>query len=124
MLSFEYFSPSELLTSNRLDLMKTNVDYYFSTPDVRENLERLGAFLDGLRSSLGVPIRVNSALRSPTCNLSVGGVRKSRHMSGLAADIAVRSEHMPALYLLLSEHKLSGRLTELINHNSYIHFSL
>lgn len=124
MLNFEYFSPSEFLTSNRLDLMKTNIDYYFATPDVRSNVENLGTYLDDVRARIGVPIRVNSAVRSPTTNIAVGGARRSRHMSGLAADIAVRSEHMPLLLSILEGDKSMGHLVELINHHSYIHISI
>ena len=124
MLSFEYFSPSELLVSNRLELMKTNIDYYFSTPDVRSNAESLGSYLDGLRARIGIPIRVNSAIRSPTTNISVGGARRSRHMLGLAADIAVKPEYMTSLLSMVQADKTKGILTELINHQTYIHISL
>ena len=40
-----------------------------------------------IRDALGVPVRVNSGYRCPAHNASVGGVRNSKHVLGMAADL-------------------------------------
>lgn len=49
-------------------------------PDLIRRLQRL-------RDILQLPIRVNSGYRTPEHNLEVGGVPKSYHCQGMAADI-------------------------------------
>ena len=54
---------------------------------------RLLDALEALRSELGdVPIHVNSGTRCPEWNKKVGGVSKSKHLLGEAADIVVRGK--------------------------------
>lgn len=62
-----------------------------NTPDAAalENLKRLAAFLEDVRSLIGRPIHINSAYRSPAVNASVGGSKTSQHCLGLAADLRV-----------------------------------
>ena len=45
------------------------------------------AVLDPLRDALGKPITINCAYRGPVLNRRVGGVPKSQHLSGQAADL-------------------------------------
>lgn len=57
-----------------------------------DNLIRLAeAVLDPIREAWGGPIRVNSGYRSEALNRAVGGVRRSQHTAGQAADITVGS---------------------------------
>lgn len=61
-----------------------------NTPDAEHerNLRTLvAAVLDPLREAYGKPIRVTSGYRSPRLNSAVGGVKKSHHSRGMAADI-------------------------------------
>lgn len=44
--------------------------------------------LQPARDKLGMPIRVNSAYRSPEFNASIGGAANSQHIYGQAVDIA------------------------------------
>lgn len=44
--------------------------------------------LQPARTKLGLPIRINSAYRSPDYNASIGGVANSQHIFGQAVDIA------------------------------------
>lgn len=51
---------------------------------------QLLTILDGIRDHYGVPVTVTSGIRCRTHNSNVGGVPKSKHMTGQAADIIVR----------------------------------
>ena len=48
--------------------------------------------LDPLREAYGKPIVVTSGFRCPRLNRAVGGVAKSQHMNGEAADIRTLSD--------------------------------
>jgi len=53
--------------------------------------------LQALRDCLGKPLIVRSAYRSPEHNRNVGGASRSKHMDGMAFDIAM-SNHDPAAF--------------------------
>lgn len=60
---------------------------------VQENLMMLCTLiLEPLRSAIGEPIIINSGYRNAAVNTGVGGVKNSRHLLGLAADINYKSE--------------------------------
>jgi hypothetical protein len=63
-----------------------------NTPDndVLMNLRRLALFLEEVRTVVGMPLRINSAYRSPAANKKVGGKPTSQHCKGVAADIKVK----------------------------------
>jgi len=46
--------------------------------------------LQTLRDEIGLPIKITSAYRCPEYNARVGGVNKSQHTRGTAADIVVQ----------------------------------
>lgn len=58
--------------------------------DVLMNLRRLALFLEEVRKVVGMPLRINSAYRSPEANAKVGGKSTSQHCRGAAADIKVK----------------------------------
>ena len=61
-------------------------------PEAKENLESLvNNVLDPVRELYGSPIHVSSAFRCPLHNAAVGGVAKSQHIAGEAADITAGS---------------------------------
>lgn len=61
-------------------------------PEAKENLKALvDNVLDPVRELYGFPIRVYSAFRCPAHNAAVGGVAKSQHTLGEAADITTGS---------------------------------
>ena len=69
---------------------------------------RLVEALEALRALVGKPIHVNSGCRCPAHNREVGGMARSQHLLGKAADITVagktpemmasRAEEVPAFH--------------------------
>ena len=80
------------------EMCKTNVKGVSNTPSAKEikNLQRVSEWLEALRTKWNQtygngndPIIINSAFRSPTVNIAVGGSSTSNHLTGCAADIRV-----------------------------------
>lgn len=82
----EHFTLEELTVSDSADRLGLD-----NTPtnEALLNLRRLAALLEQVRNTLGKPIKINSAYRSPAVNKSVGGKETSQHCFGCAADIRV-----------------------------------
>ena len=78
--------------------------------EIHENLRRLMAALESIRTLVGHPVVVTSGYRCPTHNRKVGGAPQSVHLSGLAADIKVKGysgvELLNLLEAAISEQKL------------------
>lgn len=97
-------------------------------PFARENIEALvREVLDPAREKLGMPIVVNSGYRCPKHNREVGGVARSQHLVGEAADIApVESgelkvdSQLKKLVRLIVER---GKFDQLILYPGFIHVS-
>ena len=68
-----------------------------------QDLLRLMDYLDGIREEFGEPIKVTSGFRSWDVNSAVGGVKKSQHLAGQAADIvpAQKPERLRELFDLI-----------------------
>ncbi|UWL61647.1 D-Ala-D-Ala carboxypeptidase family metallohydrolase [Brucella pseudintermedia] len=66
------------------------------TGSLRINEEALDK-LQALRDRLGKPLIVRSAYRSPAHNRAVGGAPRSKHMDGMAFDIAM-ANHDPVAF--------------------------
>ena len=66
------------------------------TGAIKINTEALDK-LQTLRNRLGKPLIVRSAYRSPSHNKAVGRAKASKHMDGIAFDIAM-SNHNPAAF--------------------------
>jgi hypothetical protein len=74
------------------ELTHTDHREYDNTPNDAEleNLKRLAAFLEEVKSALGGrPVMVNSAFRSKQVNDAVGSKDTSQHRIGCAVDIRV-----------------------------------
>lgn len=85
----QYFTIRELTASSTA--RTKGID---NTPNaqVRANLtELIDKVLDPVRRIWGRPITVNSGYRCPALNAAVGGVVKSQHLTGEAADITTGS---------------------------------
>lgn len=79
--------PGQFFTWAELQTTSTGIKNVASAKE-RSNLRCVCFYLlDPLRRSLG-PIKVNSGYRSRAVNTAVGGSSTSKHMRGLAADIA------------------------------------
>ena len=96
-------------------------------PEARQNIEALVAnVFDPLREAYGKPIYVNSGYRCEKHNKAVGGVPKSQHMLGQAADISVKSEKLKVkseLETLASIIVQQGRFDQLIIYPTFLHVS-
>ena len=96
-------------------------------PEARQNIEALVAnVLDPLRDEYGKPIYVNSGYRCEKYNAAVGGVPRSQHMLGQAADISVKSEKLKVkseLEMLASIIVQQGRFDQLIIYPTFLHVS-
>ena len=55
-------------------------------PEHLPHLRLLAAALEQVQALLGAPLEISSAYRSPALNAAVGGVPRSLHAAGLAAD--------------------------------------
>lgn len=116
---------------NFREMCKTshNVDNYPRTMSQVQNMCVLVDFLDMIRDEFGDAIVVNSGFRSEEVNKAVGGVPRSMHLQGRAADI--RPSYYPSneyydnlarLYAILYKHK--DEVVELIKHDTYIHVAI
>lgn len=116
-----YFSIEELTSSTTA--AQRGIDN--TIPDrLLPNITRLIDYLDKVREEFGAPIRVSSGYRSPELNKAVGGSRKSQHMEGLAADLAV-----PELSRLFQTIREMGGFDQLIweepsPHRVWVHVSV
>ena len=95
--------------------------------EARQNIEALVAnVLDPVREAYGKPIYVNSGYRCEKHNKAVGGVPKSQHLVGQAADISVKSEKLKVkseLETLASIIVQQGRFDQLIIYPTFLHVS-
>ena len=95
--------------------------------DVQANINALvNNVLDPLREAYGKPIYVNSGYRCEKHNKAVGGVPKSQHKVGEAADISLRltayglqDELMKLVRIIVAQ----GRFDQLILYPTFLHVS-
>ena len=95
--------------------------------EARQNIEALVAnVLDPVREAYGKPIYVNSGYRCEKHNKAVGGVPRSQHMLGQAADISLRltayglQDELMKLARIIKEQ---GRFDQLIIYPTFLHVS-
>ena len=87
--------------------------------EVRQNIEALVAnVLDPLREACGKPIYVNSGHRCEAYNRKVGGVPRSQHIVGEAADIHC-DDNAKLAKLIVQQ----GRFDQLIIYPTFLHMS-
>ncbi|MBI3229537.1 MAG: DUF882 domain-containing protein [Burkholderiales bacterium] len=115
----EHFNLSELVFSQTA--VRHNLD---NTPDAQvvENLQRLCATLEQIRSLVGAPIHISSGYRAPAVNHAVGGASNSAHCYGLAADISVPGMTPLALAQLIEKSGIE--YDQLIYEGTWVHVGL
>lgn len=79
-----HFTLAELIAS---DWAERNLVDNTPPHEIVENLKRLAAKLEEVRTLLGFPIHINSGYRCSKVNKGIGGKPTSSHVQGLAADI-------------------------------------
>lgn len=63
--------------------------------------------LQALRDRLGKPVHINSAARCPRHNLSVGGAKKSRHLSQVNLDTGICIQRSDAFDISLRNQSVA-----------------
>ena len=122
MKKIKYFKLSEFINSATAKRLGINNMPSF---EVVDNLNRLAAYLDGIREKFGKPILINSGYRCPMLNKAVRGAVRSQHLKGLAADLVCSD--MEKLLSIIRETKGFDQLITEHNKGSksyWIHVSV
>lgn len=95
------------------------------TEEVAENLKKVMYILDIVRVYMGKPILVNSGYRCKKLNEMVGGVQKSMHTKGLAADFRTgEKEDINTMFEFLKKNQKEFKIIELLNYTTFIHIGV
>ena len=117
-----YFTIKEMIKSQTAE--SQHIDNT-PTKEVAENLKKVMYILDMVRVHMGKPIFVNSGYRCKKLNEMVGGVQKSMHTKGLAADFRTnRVEDVEEIYNFLNERREKFQIKELIKYNHFVHMAV
>lgn len=117
-----YFTIKEMIKSQTAEFH--HIDNT-PTKEVAENLKKVMYILDMVRVHMGKPIFVNSGYRCKKLNEKVGGVQKSMHTKGLAADFrTTRVEDVEEIYNFLNERREKFQIKELIKYNHFVHMAV
>lgn len=117
-----YFNIKEMTKSQTAELY--HIDNT-PTKEVVENLKKVMYILDIVRVYIGKPILVNSGYRCKKLNEMVGGVQKSLHTKGLAADIRTEGkEDINTMFEFLKKNQKEFKIIELINYRTFIHIGV
>lgn len=95
--------------------------------DYRGNVQQIMNNLEVLRSELGgAPITVFSGYRSPAHNQSVGGVSRSRHLCGQAADIRIADIAPSTVHATIERLIGEGRMRQggLGIYDTFVHYDV
>jgi len=94
--------------------------------EVYLNVVKVANQLQYLRDYLGKPIKINSAYRSPEHNEKIGGVPKSQHLLGKAADIVVKGMSTDVLYQHIEEAISNGEMLQggLGLYDTFVHYDI
>lgn len=95
------------------------------TKEVVENLKKVMYILDIVRVYIGKPILINSGYRCKKLNEMVGGVQKSMHTKGLAADFRTgEKEDINTMFEFLKKNQKEFKIIELLNYTTFIHIGV
>jgi uncharacterized protein YcbK (DUF882 family) len=90
------------------------------------NIRKLASNLQVLRDTLGAPIVITSGLRSVEQNRAAGGVPRSRHLTGEAADIRVNGVAPSELKRIIEELIKQGKMQQggLSAYKTFVHYDV
>lgn len=95
------------------------------TKEAVENLKKVMYILDIVRAHMRKPILINSGYRCEKLNEMVGGVRKSMHTKGLAADFRTKDkEDINIMFEFLKNNQKKFKIIELLNYTTFIHIGV
>lgn len=95
------------------------------TKETVENLKKVMYILDMIRVYIGKPVLINSGYRCKKLNEMVGGVQKSMHTKGLAADFRTEEkEDINTMFEFLKKNQKEFKIIELINYKTFIHIGI
>ena len=117
-----YFTIKEMTKSQTAELY--HIDNT-PTEKVIGNLKKVMYILDMVRVYMGKPIFINSGYRCKKLNEMVGGVQKSMHTKGLAADFRTKErEDINRMFEFLKKKQKEFKIIELINYTTFIHMGI
>ena len=121
----KHFKLEELLRSETA--LKNKIENLPSF-EVVKHLDELANFLDGLREAWRSPIKVNSGFRSTELNAKVGGVQRSAHKLGYAADLVPANGDMEkfkkVVVAWVKDKKFDQCILEKSGSTQWVHISL
>lgn len=123
MMLTSHFSLKEFTDSD--NAARLNIDNS-PTTDQFENLNRLAAELEKVRSIFNVPITISSGFRCQKLNNATpGSSSKSQHMTGCAADIKIKGYLPKQIMRILIAHSHLLDINQLIQeYDSWVHFAI
>lgn len=117
-----YFTVKEMTKSQTAELY--HIDNT-PTEKVIGNLKKVMYILDMVRVHMGKPIIINSGYRCEKLNEMVGGVQKSMHTKGLAADFRTKEkEDINTMFEFLKKNQKEFKIIELIKYSNFIHMGV
>lgn len=122
----KYFTLQELTYS--ATAKKYNIDNT-PTEEVKENLNELIEFLDGVRKAWGSALLVSSGYRCEELDEKIGGVKTSAHRIGFAVDLVPANNKKMKFFEFMKEYLKNKEFDEcLLESNSqgavWLHFAL
>lgn len=106
-----YFTQKELIAST--EAYKRKID---NTPseEIKEHLEELIEFMDGIRKAWGSAIIVTSGYRCTELNEAIGGAKKSAHQTGYAVDCVPANNRKKEFFEFCKEYLKDRDFDELL----------
>ncbi|ACC98489.1 Peptidase M15A [Elusimicrobium minutum Pei191] len=118
-----HFSFKELVNTSNEKFVMANWNYGLLN---MSQLVKLANFGETVRTVLGVPMIITSAIRCPELNESIGGSKTSQHMKCEAIDFICRGIGVARIFDLIRESNLTfGQLIlEQAGGKEWIHISI
>jgi uncharacterized protein YcbK (DUF882 family) len=93
---------------------------------VLDNVKQLAAALQTIRATIGMPLRINSAYRSPEHNKREGGAPSSQHLLGKAADLTTEQIPPAQLAEIIEELIAEGHIPQggIGIYNTFVHYDI